>query len=189
MPPASQQAPLALGAHGGEATLRFPFQLAADGGVYAKLLPSDGNPAVANGTVAADRTAGLTGWWAHLVLEPSSGSPVDLGYYADAGATPLVQLPGGARHTLILTVHAPVDAGDVGQVFRVDLALAHRDATTTTVDPSWGFTSQLVVSQTATVPAKLDLGLAWPLLGAAAGVAALAAVLAARRQRRSKDWL
>jgi hypothetical protein len=189
VPPASQSADLALGPQGGEATLSFPFQLAADAEVYAKLLPTPGNPAVGNGTVAGDRSAGLSGWWVHLVLEPDHAAPVDLGTFADAGASGAAALPAGAVHALRVTAHAPADAGPAGSAFRVDLALAHRDEGGAAVDPSWGFHADLTVASSLATRPALDVAGVLPLLGLAAGVAALGALLAARRARGPRDWL
>ena len=192
-PPAAQRADLALGTQGGEATLHYPFALAADGEVYVKVVPTPWSPVLPaglpNGSVAADRSAGLRGWWVHLVLERAEGPPVDLGHFADDGASRAVALPGGVRHALAVTVHAPASAGPQGSTYRLDLALAHRDgANQGALDASWGLRADLVIAQATPAPLALDLTL--PLLATAGVVAALAAVVAARRLRgrRQDPW-
>lgn len=192
-PPARQEAPLVLGAEGGEAELYFPFQLAADGEVYAKVLATPWNPVLPsgqpNGSVAPDRSAGHAGWWVHLSLATAAGETLDLGHYADDGATPAMALPGGATHALVARIHAPARAGMEGQEHRVDLALVHRDGSNLgTFDASWGLAAMLTVVQATPAPLAIDLAL--PLLGAAALMTGAATVLAVRRlrARRSEPW-
>lgn len=191
-PPAAQHATLVVGGAGGEATVAFPFALAADGEVYAKLLPTPWSPVLpsglANGSVAPDRSAGRSGWWVRLQVQPEAGDAVDLGHFADAGASAAVALPGGARHALLVTVHAPAAAPAQG--YRVDLALAHRDgANAGAFDATWGLAAQLEVrGGGAGAPLAIDATL--PLLAAAGLVAGAAAVVAARRvrARREEPW-
>lgn len=194
-PPARQEAPVVLTAEGGEVEFYFPFQLAADGDVYAKLLPTPWNPVLPagqpNGTVAPDRSAGRSGWWVRLVVSGADGAVHELGHFADDGASAPVALAGGATHALVVQVHAPRDAGTAGQEHRVDVALVHRDGSNAgTFDGSWGMAAVLTVAQAAPAPLAVDLAL--PLLGAAALVAGAAAVVAARRlrltRRRDEPW-
>lgn len=192
-PPARQAAPLSLTAQGGEAEVYFPFRLAADGEVYAKVLPTPWNPVlpggVANGTVAPDRSAGRSGWWVSMRIATADGALHELGHFADDGASAPVTLQGNANHALVVRVHAPARAGAEGQEHRVDLALVHRDgANTGTFDGSWGLAAILTVQQAAPAPLALDLTL--PLLGAAALVVGGATVVAARRlrARRAEAW-
>jgi hypothetical protein len=189
-PPRLQEASLALGPAGGEATLRYPFALAQDGEVYAKLLPTSWNPVLPqgqpNGSVASDRSAGLRGWWVRLDLEPAEGPAIPLGHFADSGASQAVQLPGGAQHVLVATIHAPRDAGALQQRFRVDLALVHRDAPAT-LDPAWSLAANLQV--TSVPEPALGGGILWGLLAAAGAVAGGAALVAAKRGRGPREWL
>lgn len=191
-PPASQRGDLDLGAQGGEVTLRYPFTLEQDGSVYAKLSPTPWNPLLpsgnANGSVAADRSAWRSGWAAHLVLEPHGAAPMDLGWFADDGASRLVPLPGGWEHVLAVTIHAPPGAGQEGAQFRADVALAHR-AGDAPMDTTWGLAARLTIASASPAPLALDLAL--PLLGAAGIVAGGAVVVAARRlrARRAQPWL
>jgi hypothetical protein len=193
-PPASAAGSLRLTGAGGDATLRFPFALAADGQVYAKLLPTPWNPVLpsgaANGSIAADRSAGVRGWWVQLTIEPAGSAPVALGLFADSGASQAVLLPGGQTHTLVATVHAPANAGPAGSDYRVDLALAHRDGAQGAVDAAWTLTARLHVAEAQAPP--LDAGMVWVLLGAAGAVAAGAAGFAAVRRLRAgrpSEWL
>lgn len=187
-PPASAAAELRLGPAGGDAELRFPFELVRDGEVYAKLLPAPWSPVlpsgVANGTVRADRAGGLGGWWVRFVVEPAGGEPLGLGHYADAGASPALALSAG-QHAFALTVHAPAGAGPVGAVFRVDVALAHREPGSA-LDASRSFAALLTVVHAEAPPPPGEVLL---LLAVAAGVAGGAALLAARRARGPKEWL
>jgi hypothetical protein len=196
-PPATQAAELRLTGSGGDATLEFPFQLARDGSVYAKLLPTPWNPILPsgapNGSVAQDRSAGLHGWFVHLQVVPAQGpgqaSLVDLGYFADSGASQSVALPGGAQHVLRATIHAPASAGGVGQTYRVDLALAHEDGAQGSTDATWGMAAALTIAQASGPSLEGPAMLA--VLAVAGLVAVGAAVVAALRwrARQPQDWL
>lgn len=193
-PPASVAASLDLGSAGGDATVRFPFALAQDAQVYAKLLPTSWNPVLpsgaTNGSVAADRSAGVRGWWVRLAVEPAGAAPVALGHFADGGASEPVLLASGRTHALRVDVHAPATAGPAGLTYRVDLALVHRDAPQAAVDPAWTLTANLRVASAGGAP--LDLGAVWLVLGVAGAVAVgIAGVGVVRRvqARAPREWL
>ena len=190
-PPTSAAARLDLGPAGGEASLRFPFTLREEGEVYVKLLPTPWNPVLPsgspNGSVSADRTHGLRGWWVHLVLEPHGGPPLDLGHRADGAPTVAVRLAGGQEHVLDVRVRAPPEAGPAGAVHRIDLALAQRGEGA--VDRSVSLAGMLTVATVEGGPGGDGGAAFWLGLGGVATLAFLGGIAVVRRARRPERWL
>lgn len=149
----------------GEAEARVGFHLDEPGRFYAKLLVTPWNAVnsgTPNGSVAADHSRGLMGWWVEFQLADGAGQPLardasgqevpaSLGAYVDSTPTPLVALDAGKGYVLVARVHVPAEAALPGAEHRVAFALATRaeapgDASGGTLDPSRGFTAVVRVA-------------------------------------------
>lgn len=110
----------------------FRFSLSVEGDVYAKLIPTAGNPVhdgnAANGsapTASSNWTDG-TGWWVIFSLNEGDRDMAHTYARADGTPTDAMAMPTGREGSFGVTVHAPTDAFLANETYTVHVVLAVR---------------------------------------------------------------
>ncbi|MHB8586765.1 MAG: hypothetical protein ACYDDF_13140 [Thermoplasmatota archaeon] len=143
---------------GANVTGVVPFHLDEAGDLYVKLLATPWNAidnGTPNGTVTANHSSGVRGWWVGYELADDAGRPLTkdannasinpfLGFYADTQSTRLVPLSPNQPYDLLLSVHVS-NTATAGSQNHVVIALAFRNEASATgngafLDQSRGFT-------------------------------------------------